>query len=242
MDISELPPVRPRPAAREPIDIAALEPLDLPAEEDEEDSSALETVSPEPVDSSESPGVAAGAEPSEPISSARRSEAALAADPSDYTVDEQGRIEVQAAETLGHYADWLNLETNRLRQLNHLRYGQNVQIGSKLRLDFSRVSSDQFEARRLAYHRELQDDFFEHWEISGTKLHVMARGESVWELSEHTYRVPLWLLRQYNPDVDLSALDMGAQIKVPLLRAHRGEDDEPEAAQPESAAASLPQT
>ena len=44
-------------------------------------------------------------------------QAALAADPSDYSVSTGDTIQVQALETLGHYADWLELPTQRLRDL-----------------------------------------------------------------------------------------------------------------------------
>src|SRR5690606_39568168 len=83
-------------------------------------------------------------------------QAELAADPSDYAVSD-GRIYVQALETLGHYADWLEIRTQRLRDLNGLAFRQNVVIGQPLRLDFSRVSAEEFERRRIAYHREIQE-------------------------------------------------------------------------------------
>src|SRR5690606_27513551 len=65
-------------------------------------------------------------------------QAELAADPSDYGVA-ANTISVQALETLGHYADWLEIRTQRLRDLNRLAFGQNVVIGQALQLDFSRV-------------------------------------------------------------------------------------------------------
>src|SRR5690606_28417446 len=86
-------------------------------------------------------------------------QADLAADPSDYSVSGES-ISVQALETLGHYADWLEIRTQRLRDLNGLRFGQNVVIGQPLKLDFSRVSVEEFERRRLAYHQSLQAAFF----------------------------------------------------------------------------------
>src|SRR5690606_36066745 len=58
-------------------------------------------------------------------------QADLAADPSDYTVTDN-RIEVQALETLGHYADWLGIPTQRLRDLNRLSFNQAVVIGQRL--------------------------------------------------------------------------------------------------------------
>jgi membrane-bound lytic murein transglycosylase D len=165
-------------------------------------------------------GPAAGSEPEE------ESQADLAADPSDYSVSPDGSIEVQAVETLGHYADWLGLRTHRLRQINGLRYGQDLRLGSRLKLDFSRVSPGEFERRRREYHEGLQAEFFERYEIAGTRIHVMRRGDSLWELSRRRYGVPLWLLRQYNPDVDFGALSAGTKLNIPILQPHGASTDE----------------
>ncbi|HVS23166.1 MAG TPA: LysM peptidoglycan-binding domain-containing protein, partial [Gammaproteobacteria bacterium] len=65
----------------------------------------------------------------------------LSADPSDYSVSAGNQITVQALETLGHYADWLKLPTQRLRDLNHIKAREAVVIGQTLKLDFSRVEA-----------------------------------------------------------------------------------------------------
>jgi membrane-bound lytic murein transglycosylase D len=46
----------------------------------------------------------------------------------------------------------------------------------------------------------------------------MRRGDSIWVLSHRRFRVPLWLLRQYNPDLDFAVLGTGTEITVPLLK------------------------
>lgn len=146
---------------------------------------------------------------------------ALAADPSDYTVSSDGSIEVQAAETLGHYAEWLEVRASALRRLNGMRYGQPVVVGRRLRLEFTRTDAETFEQRRLAYHRALQETFFTQYRISDTHEHIVQRGELVWVLSQRRYSVPLWLLRQYNPDLDLSAVLPGTTITIPVLEPRR---------------------
>jgi membrane-bound lytic murein transglycosylase D len=142
---------------------------------------------------------------------------ALSADPSDYLVGDDNTIEVQAAETLGHYAEWLGIRASRLRKLNRLRFRQPVVIGHRLRLDFSKVSPEAFERQRLAYHVSLQEAFFERFQIAGTAVHVMRRGELLWVLSQREYDVPLWLIRQFNPDLHFETLMPGTQITIPRL-------------------------
>jgi membrane-bound lytic murein transglycosylase D len=143
----------------------------------------------------------------------------LAADPSDYTVSTANQITVQALETLGHYADWLELPTQRLRDVNSLSFREAVVLGQNLTLEFGRVDAQTFEQRRRAYHQQLQSDFFAAHQIEEVQSHVIKPGESLWILAARRYNVPVWLLRQYNPDLDFDRIQPGAVVKFPRLRA-----------------------
>jgi membrane-bound lytic murein transglycosylase D len=141
----------------------------------------------------------------------------LLADPSDYTVATNQTIEVQASETLGHYAEWLDLRASHLRRINRRSYGRALVIGQRLTLDFSKVDQQEFERRRIAYQKDIQQAFFMGRHIHATRKHVVAEGESLWELTRNQFRVPLWLLRQYNPDLDPDRLHPGMVILIPEL-------------------------
>ncbi|MEZ4216322.1 MAG: LysM peptidoglycan-binding domain-containing protein [Myxococcota bacterium] len=144
----------------------------------------------------------------------------LLADPADYSVADDGTIEVQPTETLGHIAEWLDVRASRLRQLNRLRFGTPIAVHQRLRLDFERVARDEFERRRLQHHRALQTEYFERYEITGTREHVVRRGDSVWVLAQRS-NVPLWLLQQYNPDLEVESLSAGAKLTLPVVRRHQ---------------------
>ena len=107
---------------------------------------------------------------------------------------------------------------SRLRSINGLRYGEPVVVQQRLRLDFSNSKPEDFERVRIEYHRALQEEFFAEWEIEGTLVHRVGPGDSLWLLSTRRFDVPIWLLRQYNPDVDLNALSAGTPLTIPTLR------------------------
>jgi membrane-bound lytic murein transglycosylase D len=167
------------------------------------------------------------ARPSEPVTDDEAEEmgptlvpgvqAASSADPADYSVGKNRMIRVEAAETVGHYAEWLNIDPARLRKLNKMKSGMPLAVGRSFRLEFARVSTAQFEAKRFAYHKQLQELFFTQFRIAGSERHVVKRGESIWQLAERRYSVPLWLLRQYNPEVDFASVRPGTRLVIPLL-------------------------
>lgn len=148
--------------------------------------------------------------------------AGLLSDPSDYSVAADGTIEVHPLETLGHYADWLQIRTQRLRDINGLAFGAPVEVGQRIKLDLGRVDADAFENLRSTYHKEQQDEFFRHHTVEGMREHVVAAGESVWILSLKRYDVPVWLFRQYNPELDLHNVRLGTRLNFPVLEKKEG--------------------
>ncbi len=178
--------------------------------------------------------VAAVAEAAEPASEREAEEigpallpgtqAASSADPADYSVGADSTIRVQAAETVGHYAEWLEVRGSQVRKLNRMTAATPVVIGRKLKMDFSKVTPDQFEARRTAYHRQLQEAFFTEFRISGDISHTVKSGESIWVLAQQRYNIPIWLLRQYNPDMDLGAVRPGTKLVIPTVEPVNGGD------------------
>jgi membrane-bound lytic murein transglycosylase D len=163
----------------------------------------------------------------EPILSAAQAQAAgpalladtaapASADPIDYGVQDDGSVVVVAAETIGHYADWLGVPASSLRALNGMHGRSNVRIGRRFKLSFARVGRTQFEQRRRGYHQRLQTEYFAAHRITGSDTYVARRGDSLWSVTQRG-ALPVWLLQQYNPDVDFDDLRPGTQIVLPRV-------------------------
>jgi membrane-bound lytic murein transglycosylase D len=170
---------------------------------------------------------AAAAKPAEPVSVVQAADqgptlvpgaaASLSADAVDLAVADNGTIRIAAAETLGHYADWLGLSAAHLRTLNDMGFRTPVLIGRRLKLDFTHVDRAQFEQRRRDYHQRMQAEYFAANRIVGTEVYLTRRGDSLWSVTQRTAGMPTWLVQQYNPDVDFSALRPGTQIVLPRI-------------------------
>ena len=63
----------------------------------------------------------------------------------------------------------------------------------------------------------MQEAFFTEFRISGDVSHVIKSGESIWVLAQQRYNIPIWLLRQYNPDVDLGSIRPGTRLVIPTV-------------------------
>jgi membrane-bound lytic murein transglycosylase D len=126
-------------------------------------------------------------------------------------------IHVDADETLGHYATWLEIPTQRLRELNGLRYNQDIHIGQRIRLSYERVNAEEFQRRRYEYQRSLEEDFFSSYAVDTLQTHKVGRGQNIWQICNEVYQVPIWLVVKYNPDRDLSKLHTGDTLSIPVV-------------------------
>jgi membrane-bound lytic murein transglycosylase D len=171
------------------------------------------------------PVIARPPPPKEPVSERQAESTSLLpavsptgnADTTDYGVGPGNTVVVQAAETLGHFADWSKVSSQSLLALNRLHKNAMVTLGHKVKLDLSRVSAEQFEAARRDYHRQLQETFFATHRISGTENYVIKRGESLWIISQQRSDLPVWLVAEYNPDVDFADVRPGTVIALPRV-------------------------
>jgi membrane-bound lytic murein transglycosylase D len=189
---------------------------------------APSTALPGPVTEAAPPAAARmAATPREPVSQRQTDSNALLPvaaptenpDPTDYGVRADNTVIVQAEETLGHYADWTQVSSQALRALNKLHKNAMVTLGHKVKLDFSKVSAEQFAATRRDYHHHLQEDFFAGHRIAGTENYSVRRGESLWAIAQQHADLPIWLVAQYNPDVDFSDVRPGTAITLPRVVA-----------------------
>jgi membrane-bound lytic murein transglycosylase D len=138
-------------------------------------------------------------------------------DTTDYGVGANSTVIVQAAETLGHYADWSGVSSQALRSLNKLHKNAMVTVGHKFKLDLSRVTPSQFAAKRREYHQHLQEEFFAGHRIAGTENYSVKRGDSLWVIAHQHGDLPVWLVAQYNPDVDFDDMRPGTAITLPRV-------------------------
>jgi len=141
----------------------------------------------------------------------------LAADPSDYSVAANQSIEIQASETLSHYADWLGVSSARLRQLNNLRASAPVVMGDRLVMDFANVPVAEFELKRRQFHLQEQQEFFRQYRIRNVDQYKVAMNDNIANLARQKYSVPMWLLRQYNPALNFRQIQIGETVAFPVL-------------------------
>jgi len=129
-----------------------------------------------------------------------------------------GLIKVDFDETLSHIADWARLSVRELRRLNNLRRrGSRIGVHQSIKVPFRRVTPEEFERKRQEYHKAIQEDFFSNYKVDKVVIRKLERGETLWEICNNIYFIPVWLLSNYNPDKEIHSLQAGESLVIPIL-------------------------
>jgi membrane-bound lytic murein transglycosylase D len=128
-------------------------------------------------------------------------------------------------ETLGHYADWLRVSLRKLQQINGLGRRKTIYQGQRMRLDFSRVTPEDFLQKRLNYHLDILNGFLEQKELVNFVEYRINQGESVWELARSRYQVPLELIQYFNIDSDMNRIYPGDILRIPIFQSNKSAEE-----------------
>ena len=131
--------------------------------------------------------------------------------------------QVEAEETLGHYADWLQIPTQNIRDLNRFSFKKSIHVGQKIEIPFGKVTREQFEESRYEYHKEMEEDFFEAYAVEKLMTYRIEQGDNIWTLCKEKFDLPFWLLKKYNAEIDFTRLVRSQPLIIPIVSRIRGE-------------------
>ena len=126
-------------------------------------------------------------------------------------------IEVKTNETLGHFADWCQIKTQSLRDLNDLGWREPLKVGQRILVDVSKVAPEELAKKREQFHNRLHQEFLTKYKIERVKAHVLKRHQNAWDVCRYIYNVPLWLVEKYNTGRNLAQLRPGDTLSIPIL-------------------------
>lgn len=151
---------------------------------------------------------------------------------------EIGLVKVEESETLGHYADWLNVPTQTIRDLNNLPFHRQIRTHQEIKIPLVKVDKDTFEERRYEFHKEMEEDFFTAYKVTGVQSYTIKRGDNIWTICHDKLDLPFWLIKKYNPGMAFSNLQPRQRLLFPAVQDSQNPEDSP----PKTVASSAVQT
>ncbi len=135
----------------------------------------------------------------------------------DFLRPRDKRIMVLPLETLGHYADWCEMKTQRLREANHMGRSSRIVVGQIVSLAGCNVSEKIFTKKRLLYFTQVLKTLDDRVDLERIEEISLLPGESLATLSERV-NLPTWVVLLYNYDKLNATLYPGDRVRIPLRR------------------------
>ncbi len=127
---------------------------------------------------------------------------------------------VFANETLGHYAEWLEIPLTELKRINRLKNSRRIYQGQKLKLSFQNVTKDEFQKRRINFHLKNFQNFIKNKKIARLDEYKVNIGDSVWELAVNRFGIPIQIIQYFNSLHDINKLKPGDKLKIPVFQTN----------------------
>lgn len=127
-------------------------------------------------------------------------------------------ITVHPDETLPLFAHWLKIDETKLRKTNRLAITDTILPGQKLTVLYDKISAAEFADLRADFAKENEDDFFAAYQVVDKVPYEVQQGDTVWNLCNHKFHIPLWLLKKYNDSMDYSVIRQSQKLIIPIVR------------------------
>lgn len=129
----------------------------------------------------------------------------------------RGEIVIESRETLGHYAEWLEVPIASIERINKRDIRRSLRIGAVIAIPIKSDQLDDFEMKRFEYHLAELEKFLASYRVEGEKLVKLKHGQAIWDLIAADSDTPLWLVMLFNPKKDLSYLKSGDEVSIPIV-------------------------
>ena len=123
-------------------------------------------------------------------------------------------------ETLRHYAEWATIDQGAVALRNELpNDGERpLPVGTPVTISLNAEDLDRFEQRQRMWHEGYQTAFYTRNTVVELLRYEVRSGDSLWKIARMgEATVPVWLLEKLNPGRDLSVLQVGMRIQVPVV-------------------------
>lgn len=124
----------------------------------------------------------------------------------------------ERGESVGLYATWTGLEEGELLGRLGLRRSRHLRAGRTYTLTLDDERWGRFVEARTERAARRRADYFAERHLGGVFSHTVVRGDSGLGIAKQ-YDVPLWLLAETNPAIDLYALQPGRMLDIPKVAA-----------------------
>lgn len=140
-------------------------------------------------------------------------------------------ITLKPGEDLDQLSEWSGISVKEIRRENKLKAWDVPEVGRRLRIRMDGRQTERFVVRRSEFSASRESRFEELWQLKRVEDYRIRPGDTIQRIVRR-FGPPLepWLVKKYNPAMNLAMLPKGRTLAVPLFRprpkaAEKNRDD-----------------
>tara|TARA_B100001093_G_scaffold457672_1_gene469532 strand:- start:173 stop:835 length:663 start_codon:yes stop_codon:yes gene_type:complete len=135
-------------------------------------------------------------------------------------------VKIRHGDSLYDLAKWSNTQIDIIENLNGVDTHDQLAVGGGLLLPMTKIEQAEFHTKRMAALAQRRDGYLKRYGgLNRLKSHEVKQGQTVWRIARESGGVPLWLVQSYNPNLDLSRVQVGQTIVIPIIGASASVND-----------------
>ncbi|MEO0600284.1 MAG: LysM domain-containing protein [Myxococcota bacterium] len=125
--------------------------------------------------------------------------------------------ELRSGETLDHFARWSGTTVEEIAESSALSLGGRHDVGTEVVIAADDDLRATIDAARDAHHALRVDRYLERrGGLVDHATYTVRTGDTAWHVASRNGRLPVWLIEEFNPTLDLDALRPGQALTLPV--------------------------
>ena len=135
-----------------------------------------------------------------------------------FVVPELIEVRVRHGESLYLLARWSGVAIEALEEMNGIDLGHPLKGGQSLIIPMTREQTDRLEAARDLFANERKDAYIAgRGGLVEVQTYRLKTGDTVWTVARRHGRLPTWLIKAFNPGVNINRVRIGQRVFIPIV-------------------------
>jgi LysM repeat protein len=151
----------------------------------------------------------------------------------DFEAPELVEIKVRRGESLYNLARWADTEIEAIESLNGIDLTDTLDVGDTLVIPLTASGQKALSSKRDRATKHRSSRYIKRrGGVVETRAYRMRTGETVSKVARKNGRIPLWLVKSYNPKLNLNKVRIGQSITLPIMGDTQSKEEQKTSEEP----------
>lgn len=146
---------------------------------------------------------------------------------SEFEIPEMVQVRVKHGESLYDLAQMSQVSIEALENINGIDLNTPLKGGQRLVIPMTKAVQSDFKTARNSFADKRKNAYLNRrGGLVEVKPYRVKTGDSAWGIGKANGGLPVWILKAFNPTVDLNQISIGQTISVPVVGDTVAEEEE----------------